>query len=103
MTPAAPGPTLGSDRPMLSIGPARQAAELRRAAAQDAAARVWHRKIFWFWVRYLAGYGSGLGIIGYGFHTTDYEIARTAWEVGFLVALLAPLANVLHFWWREMR
>jgi hypothetical protein len=87
----------------VTIGEKRQAAELRRAREADAMERVWRRKLLWFWARYGMAYGSGLAIIGYAFHTTDGETARTAWEVGFFVAIVAPLAVLLDFWWRELR
>ena len=89
--------------PMLRMSTRRKSAEVRHAREMGEVERAWRRKLFWFWVRYTVAYGSGIATLGYAFHTTDYEIARTAWELGFLIAIVAPLGVAVDFWFREMR
>ena len=89
--------------PMLSMNARRRAAEVRHAREMDEVDRAWTCKIRRFWVRYAIAYGAGLATLGYSFHTNNYEIARTAWELGFFIAIVAPLGVTLDFWYREMR
>lgn len=86
---------------LLALSEARIAAELRRVRAADDAERVWRRRLVKLGLRCALLYLAGLGILGLAFHTTDLGVAQVAFDLGRLVALVAPGFTAFLFWQHE--
>jgi hypothetical protein len=87
--------------PLLTLPPPRVARERQLLAAQDAADRRWGKIIRRTVAKALAWYLVGLFLIGFSWHTTNYDLAGYFYVAGMYVCALGHTFTVVNFWLRE--
>ncbi len=89
--------------PLLTIRAERIARELRNLRSQDEADRRWRRVVRRAVVKAVAWYALGLYLIGWSWHTTNYELAGYLYVAGMYTCVLGHTFTAVKFWLDELR